>query len=384
MNVKFEDYVPHKELLKLLKYDGVEYLSKNLSYEKVEPESMECFKLIEHVPAKCIYEVTRNISAIYKKVEKVDGRVTYDAVLQSAAKLGYLSFEPYVAEGNKYPVLVLGYNKFLSLYRGLGFMVAYDFEGEEISSTSGICLAGLLKPFRDEQLLVGDYVQMMYYANAIKAAWEFDVFRKFVQGDTYTFDMFMERSMLADGVGCVDMMYKKMCSVIINPPIEIGSIGRPHTAVRVPMNDNIDICRMYLYEENIVAIQVPTAVGINRIFFETPKVTWDNSVKEAFERKYPNKEEMLSKFAPVALACQSRVYEHLFLGFMLAVAGFTTTRRIRSIDRPCRTLARVDDYEYITIERLSKFDYAHLTKLDVTPKAKGIMGGYAEESSELL
>ena len=271
MDAKFNDYVPHKELLKLLRFDGVEYLTKDLSYEKVSADRYECINLIMHVPAKCIQEVIRNINTVYRKTRKVDGRLTYDAVLQTASKLGYLSFEPYIAEGPKYPVLVLGYNKFLSYYRDTAFMVAGDFEGNVIRSTPGIRLSYLLKPFRDEQMLVGDYVQMLYYANAIRAAWEFESFRKFVYGDTYTFDEFMERTMRADGVGCVDMVYKKMCSKIINPPIEIGGIGEPHTAIRVPMTEDIDLCRIYLYKDCIVSIQVPTAVGINRIFFETPK-----------------------------------------------------------------------------------------------------------------
>jgi hypothetical protein len=198
---------------------------------QTEPE--ECIKFI---PEKN----WERINSCYGKIKTEEK--TLDAFLASAAKLGYLKFEPYIKKNsNGTPTLALKYNRYLHLFRGYYYQVSYTPDGIGEYSTPGIRINEILKLFED--MKNSKLLHSLYYMNCIAACFGIDEFDKLLKTKPELVDEFMRLSVegvLAD----YKTTYKDLMGYKSSNRDDTLSITAKYV-YNIPYSETMDVCRLY-------------------------------------------------------------------------------------------------------------------------------------------
>lgn len=314
---KFENYVPHKNLLAQLEKDGFMYSTPFGSKIKVAENCDEALDAIKHIPAENINKVICNYRLLYSLLER-RGALTLGALLNKAAERGFLAFKPYVInDGRRHPILVLKYNRYLHLFRGYNFQVSYTAEGIGEYSSAGIRLDFALKNFNYDACN-SKYVQMLYYMNAVHAAIELETFRVLLHDDVGIFDDFMKATLEHVYMKSLKVNYtfNDVCSMLRRLPANSDASENAVSIYRIPDTDTMDYARLYMYSNDMLAIETPNEGGTNTALFKLPELKDDEHLVSEFPYKY---EEDLEEIAEEVKDNKEIFYS--FVAFTLDLCG---------------------------------------------------------------
>ena len=199
----------------------------------------DCMDKLKYIPDETMESLVSHIDTV---LSKVTSRFTFAEVMTAADELGYLKFEPYLAEGLEPPTLVLRYNRFAHLFRGYYFQVSYSANGVGAFNTPYVNASYIRNAF-------GGYTKStafckLLYMNCIETCNCVGAFRRLINyGNTDLIDEFVRKSIEYFYGIETDITYAQisglMTAVQALPEGEL-------TTLRVVHNDMQDRIRIYL------------------------------------------------------------------------------------------------------------------------------------------
>lgn len=242
-------------------------------------EELDC------LPADNLRRVLTNYDLI---LSACAGKCTVGTFLATAAKSGYLKFKPYIKmDSNGNYSLVLKYNRFVHLFRGMYYQCSYTERGIGTYSSSGVRLDTIYRLFQNYELHETKLCKYLYYMNLIHCCREIDAFNDLLENDSALLDEFMRLS--------TKRLFRnydiKYIDNIVNDVVSFmgygtyrgrgpGFLDDPKEIYRIAMNDTSDYARVNIYDTHMVSIELWEQDSISEVLFTLPDV-FDESVNVA-------------------------------------------------------------------------------------------------------
>ena len=220
---------------------------------------------LKYIPVDNIRKLLLNFIDINVKCS----RDTFSEFLGEAAKLGHLSFEPYITRNShNNPTLVLKYNRYVHLFRGYHYQCSYTADGVGTYSNAGVRIDHTTNSFPRE-FKQGKLLKMLYYMNLIACCKCLDTFNKLLRKHPEVVDEFMRES-TANIFDDYDITFKGDMLSMINSMDSEVDYAEPIETLRVPVNDTSDYCRVKVFNANTVAIEFSNGSRVNEVMFTLP------------------------------------------------------------------------------------------------------------------
>lgn len=204
---------------------------------------------LEHLPE----ENLKNICDHFYEIAEPTGEHDCMEFVNRAATLGYLKFDPYVIkEPGGRAVLVLRWNRFVSLFRGYHYQVSYTFEGIGEYQSACVRTDSLFAKYRD--IRDSKLMQVLLYSNCINACTGIDSFTETLHRHPEVIDDFVAstaKQYFRDyTVTYADV--KKCIADITNKP---DNEETPLAIFHMHKSMTADICRLYVYSTTVADVE---------------------------------------------------------------------------------------------------------------------------------
>lgn len=335
----------------------------------IAQDEKEAAQRIGYIPEDNLERVYKCMPAIIKQMKEP---YTVEQFLHVAAKQGYLSFTPYTSiDCHGYPSLVLKYNRFAHLFRGMHYQVSYTAEGIGEYQSNSIRLDALRKMFKC--CPETDVSQCLQYMNLIAACFGIDPFMNTLSKSPEIIDDFIRQS-LSDEIKGYNLTYADLREKAIlnrsNPEhkeaIDAAKWQGPEFIYRIPASDTMDFCRLNVYHVDVfgnrcVGVEYGVDGSIVETMFKLPDFS-DEDIKqlqEYFDDEDKGgiaEEYVISVYTSRSVFCSLVVFALNTCGvacnFMVAYRAYNAAERIKAINRP----------DVITLDKLDVIydaDYLH-------------------------
>ena len=240
------------------KYDIVQYLIENGDYYvsnifghkcDLKDDRERAYEYLDYIPVDNLKKMLAHIEEL---VPRIADRFSYISLIENAAELGYLAFEPYITV-NDYlcPVLVLKYNRYVHLYCEYYYQVSYTANGigEYRRANNRI---DHLRDSLAEELHESTLLKYLYYMNLIQACTGIDNFDKVLRYNSSLIDKFMQLSTIKV-FNSFDITYSQMKNAIFNNK-QVNRYTNAKFIYRIAASDTRDILRLNVYSNTSVGI----------------------------------------------------------------------------------------------------------------------------------
>lgn len=292
-----------------------------------EFEKVQVMQSMSGIPVQNL----RNLLSNYDKLLSDCGtnKVT-DVFIEMASKEGLLNFEPYISVDNagEYS-LVLEYNRFVHLFRGLYYQCSCTESGIGEYTRSGIMLNEIDRVFEKYCLNGSKLHKYMYYINLINCCKGLDSFDNLLETDPMLVDRFMKLStqkVFKD----YDIKYREDIVqdmvTYINPKDIIKSqqaLGAPRKTYRVPWDEVTDCARVKVYEDNFVGIEFYEDYSVQEWLFTLPNVIDESTDVHRLAVEWDMLDDMFVSMAAHDIYDNFEVQCSL-VSFALNYSGFVT------------------------------------------------------------
>lgn len=194
--------------------------------------------------------------------------------MEVAADAGYLKFTPFIIEiAGSSPVLMLKYNRFVYLSKGVKFTVSYTFSGVGEYQSANTSLGAVVANLHDTRETLP--VQLLLYMNLLNACAGIDAFTDLLKNHTDVVDEFVRLS--AEPIfGDYNVTYDDVCKTVKDVTHEYDTTGAFGVIYRVGKSDTADLCRVCVLSNICVDVESAPDKSYRKLRVELPY--WKSSL----------------------------------------------------------------------------------------------------------
>lgn len=234
---------------KLIDMENYHYSDVFGGYYPLKDYTDDLRETLEHIPE----ENLKNICDHFYEIAEPTGAHDCMEFVNRAATLGYLKFDPYVIkEPDGRAVLVLRWNRFVSLFRGYHYQVSYTFEGIGEYQSACVRTDSLFNKYRD--IRDSRLMQILLYINCINACTGIDSFTETLNRNPEVIDDFVAttaKQYFRDyNIKYADV--KKCLTDVTNKP---DTKETPLAIFNMHKSMTADICRLHVYSTTVADVE---------------------------------------------------------------------------------------------------------------------------------
>jgi hypothetical protein len=285
---------------------------------------------------------------------------TLGEFLSSAAKAGYLKFEPYVTvNSGNHVTLVLKYNRYVHLFRDYYYQVSCTPNGVGEYATAGLRIDLIKRLFDD--IPSSQLLESLYYMNCIAACTGIDEFDDTLKNKPEVIDSFVKASVkhVLPGFNTTYADLRRYELYNDNDQLSLEATYIYH----VPQSQTMDICRLYDISTNyprfVVEYVRDGAICAREYNFSD---MFENVNEWELAEDYGRPVDAIKAELSVAIYNNPEVYSELVM-FILNTIGIKCNFMVTYSINKCETLPAINKPNTIRIDSLNNV-YDHIKKLN--------------------